>query len=395
MKIAVVSYGHVDPVLPLFKNIKNSASCDLIIVFSQRQKHESILSFDDLKVKDGFLKKETTINILKRIGLSDQYPYIKLFVYHNNRTRSPKNIWLSLKLIKQLKNYDIVHFNGQHTTLIHLLVLLPKRIKRIFTVHDYQPHTGEGGKYKLFACSWNNLFVIKKKWPVVLQNKNDFMLAAAENPQAVNRLFYIPFGVFVNYLYWSDPDMIELKYDLLFFGRISEYKGLGYLLQAVIILQKIMPEISLCIVGAGDISLYSKLLKETNNCTLINKYVSSEHLVSVLQRSKIVVCPYTDATQSGVVMTAFALNKPVIASDIRSFSEVITDGKTGLLFKTRDVDDLKSKMLYLLDHDSLRVEMARNITDFKELPDYNWDGIAKKYLKLYETIFHNENSNSY
>lgn len=393
MKTVIVSYGHVDPVLPLFRNIKKYVDCDLVMVFSQRQKHESIISFDDIKVSDGFIDKKTSITILDRIGLRDQYPNIKIFIYHNNRTRSPKNIWLSLKLIKHLSKYDIVHFNGQHTTMIHLLALMPKRIKCIFTVHDFKPHTGEKGRHKIFGCSWNNSFILNKKWPVVIQNKVDFKLAQLENPQALKKIYYIPFGIFESYSQWLDLNKVDLEYDLIFFGRISKYKGLVYLLQSVIALQKIMPEIKLCVAGAGDVSAYSEYLHEIRNCTLINKYVSSKELVNLLQKAKIVVCPYTDATQSGVIMTAFAIGKPVIASDIGNFTEVITNQKTGLLFRTGDVNDLKNKIQYLLNHDSLRLEMTQNIVDFKELPDYNWDGIAKKYLNLYETINNIENIN--
>ena len=106
------------------------------------------------------------------------------------------------------------------------------------------------------------------------------------------------------------------------------------------------------------------------------------------------MCPYTDATQSGVIMTAFALGRPVIATDVGGFSDVITHEKTGLLVKPKDVDDLYNKILYLLNNVSLRLEMEKNIKAFRSRAEFNWGNIAEKYIKLYLEIYNSENSNS-
>jgi len=395
MKSVIVSYGHVDPVLPLFRHLSKHTSCDLILVFTQRQKYESILSFDDLEVDDGFINYATTRRILKRIGLEDTYPSIRIFVYHNNRTRSPKNFWLSLQLRGWLKNYDVIHFNGQHTTLVPLLCLLPRGKNRLlFTIHDYKPHYGEGGKHKLFGCYWTNSFILSRRWPVVIQNKADYKLLLEEMPYSKNQIFYIPFSVFENYSYWADSEIYDCKYDLLFCGRISKYKGLNYLLEAVARLQRDRPGTSLCIAGNGDLAEYRDLIGKVSSCTVINRYIPSRELVYLLQSSKCVVCPYTDATQSGVVMTAFAIGKPVIATDVGGFSDAIIDGQNGFLVKPKDVNGLREKIQQLLDNELLRIEMVKKAKAFGSSREFNWDNIAAKYFHLYNSLLHNENSDS-
>jgi hypothetical protein len=65
MKVALVSFGHVDVVLPLFKNLKNrEVSVDLIFCFALNRKSESILDFTDNKIKTGFLSNEKINEIL-------------------------------------------------------------------------------------------------------------------------------------------------------------------------------------------------------------------------------------------------------------------------------------------------------------------------------------------
>lgn len=395
MKSVIVSYGHIDPVLPLFKHLNAKVDCDLILVFSQRQKYESILSFEDIAVNDGFLDKDTTGLVLSRIGLFDCYPKIRIFVYHNNRIRSLRNLFLVRSFASHLKAYDTVHFNGQHTTLIPLLYLLPWGKKLLFTIHDYKPHSGEEGKFKIFGCYWNNRFIIKRNWWVVLQNQADYCLAKSENTEASDNIYFIPFGIFENYLYWSDKQDIDAEYDVLFFGRISDYKGLKYLLQAILQIQTTSKDISICIAGSGDLSVYLPLIEQVGNCKMINKYISSSDLVGLIMGSKMVVCPYTDATQSGVIMTAFAFNKPVIASAVGGFPEIIVDGKTGFLVKPKDVNDLSDKIRLLHKNEELISEISANIEKFKNLSDFNWESIASQYLKLYEEIKALENSNNH
>ncbi|MEI2749884.1 MAG: glycosyltransferase [Ferruginibacter sp.] len=51
----------------------------------------------------------------------------------------------------------------------------------------------------------------------------------------------------------------------------------------------------------------------------------------MIENSKFIVCPYRDATQSGVLMTSYAAGKMVLATNVGSFPEYIQDGVNGLL----------------------------------------------------------------
>jgi glycosyltransferase involved in cell wall biosynthesis len=89
-----------------------------------------------------------------------------------------------------------------------------------------------------------------------------------------------------------------------------------------------------------------------------NRYITNEELVDLISQAKFIVCPYKDATQSGVLMTAFALRTPVIASAIGAFPEYIDDNKTGMLVPVNDAEKLAEKMLAALEDNFYEVMEA-------------------------------------
>jgi len=388
-KVAILSYGHVDPILPLFQRISQSIDTTLILVFSQKAKRESILSFEDIPVRNGFQESKTNRLILDKIGLAQETNRIRIFIYHNNRIRSIQNTYLSFKLAIELRKYDLIHFNGQHTTF-NLLYYFLYGIKKLFVIHDYKPHTGEGGTSYLFSCYYTNKFILRTKWPVIIQNKYDFELIKKELNLFENKLFYIPFGAFENYLHWFNPEIKQQKYDLLFFGRISLYKGIDYLLEAMIKIQSQRPATNLCIAGSGNLETTNLKKLDLKNVTVFNQYIDSRFLVELIQNSKIVVCPYTDATQSGVAMTAFAFNKPVIASAVGGFPDIIEDGKNGYLVPPKDSAKLADAILRSFKDELVYDKMKENIIDFKNNSSFSWDKITKMYLQLYISILNSK-----
>lgn len=156
-----------------------------------------------------------------------------------------------------------------------------------------------------------------------------------------SKFVYIPFGVLDIYRLFSFRDMP--KSDLLFLGRIAEYKGIRFLLEAIeTIFKKKNTNIDLIIAGSGRIDKYKNKIDELG-ITLLNRHLTNEEITSLIKNTKIVVLPYTDVTQSGVIMTTFAFNKPVIASAIGSFKEIISNNVDSILFESIEFKRLISK----------------------------------------------------
>lgn len=391
MKIALVSFGHVDVVLPLFKTLsERGVDVELILCFALNRKSESILDFNDKKIRTGFLLKETTEELLHG-GIRSylvNISKVSFFIYHNLKLRSFKNFLLSFKLVKNLKDYDIIHFNGTNGVLPLLVSLLKKR-NLVFTIHDIIGHSGEKTRFN-FAERINE-YIIKSKYPLVVQNMPDYNFLNQKYSKVSRKFKFIPFGILDVYREFLNEKVTAPFTDLLFFGRISPYKGIEYLISALEILKAKGIIINTVIAGQGSVYFKTDNLVKFN-IVLINRYISNEELVALIEHTKIVVCPYTDATQSGVLMTAFSFNKPVIASDVGSFSEIIKDGFNGFLVPPKDSHSLALKIEQLISDPDLLEKMQHNIQRFTTTGKYSWSGIATKMQELYVSIL-SEHSN--
>lgn len=385
MKIALISFGHVDVVLPLVKNLRSrGVAVDLILCFALNRKSESILDFTDKKIETGFLSKEKIDEILPegiKKYLSD-ISSVNFFIFHNLKLRSIKNFLLSLNLLKKLKTYDLVHFNGTNGVLPFLIFLLRKK-KLVFTIHDIQSHGGEKTRFN-FAEKMNK-YIIKSKYPLIVQNLPDYKYLNQKYPINSEKFRFIPFGVLDVYREFKTiPKKAPLS-DVLFFGRISPYKGIEYLIEAIKYLHSGGINVKTIIAGQGSVYFKTDDL-EKFSIKLINNYITNEELIALIENTKIVVCPYTDATQSGVVMTAFAFNKPVIASDVGSFPEVIKDGINGFLVPPKDYHAIALKIEQLISDTALLEQMQNNIQSITASGEYSWSQIAKKMQELYVSL---------
>jgi glycosyltransferase involved in cell wall biosynthesis len=198
----------------------------------------------------------------------------------------------------------------------------------VFTIHDIHSHSGEKTRYN-FAERLNR-FIIKSRFPLVVQNYSDYKYLIKKYSNISEKFYFIPFGILDIYNEFKSKNTDIISSDVLFFGRISPYKGIEYLIEAIKKLKTEGVTLNTIIAGPGYVYFQTEDLGKFG-IKLINRYIKNEELVSLIENTKVVVCPYRDATQSGVVMTAFSFNKPVVASDVGSFSEVIKDGTTGFL----------------------------------------------------------------
>lgn len=132
----------------------------------------------------------------------------------------------------------------------------------------------------------------------------------------------------------------------VYMGRLSEEKGLATLINAAAAL----PELPLRIVGEGEQRPALEALARQNNAhnVTFTGYLSGDELKAVIQNAAFLVLPsewYENCPM--VTYEAYALGKPVIASDIGGTGESIDHGRTGLLFPSGDIAALCAVMAEL------------------------------------------------
>jgi glycosyltransferase involved in cell wall biosynthesis len=171
-----------------------------------------------------------------------------------------------------------------------------------------------------------------------------------------SKLFYAPNFLDVNEfkpMYNTDEDYI------IYFGRLSEVKGIFTLVDAV----SKLPQIKLVIVGTG--SMESLLKEKIESLSLAERikivgYKSGNELYDLIKRSKFVVLPsewYENAPYS--VLEAMALGKPIIGSRIGGIPEMVNDGINGCLFEPSNAEDMASKIDLLYSNKQLIKKMGQ------------------------------------
>jgi glycosyltransferase involved in cell wall biosynthesis len=134
---------------------------------------------------------------------------------------------------------------------------------------------------------------------------------------------------------WEEGERV-----ILFFGYIRAYKGLDLLLRA-------MPAIRartgarLVVLGEfyEDRAPYDRLVERlgiADAVTMRGDYVANEEVGVYVCASDLLVLPYRSATQSGIVQVGMQLERPVVSTRVGGLSEMIEDGRTGLLVAPED-----------------------------------------------------------
>ena len=115
---------------------------------------------------------------------------------------------------------------------------------------------------------------------------------------------------------------------LLFFGRILPYKGLPLLIEAHRLLRAGGMDCSLTIAGEGSLD---GLPAEAPGVTLVNRWIDEAEIPAFLREADILVAPYVEASQSGVIAAALAAALPVVATPVGGLVEQVRHRETGMI----------------------------------------------------------------
>jgi glycosyltransferase involved in cell wall biosynthesis len=116
-----------------------------------------------------------------------------------------------------------------------------------------------------------------------------------------------------------------------------------------------------------------------------NSFLADAAVADLMRRASLVVVPYTEATQSGVIATAYAFDRPVIASRIGGLAEMVQHGKTGLLVRPNDARALARAMGALMINPSRLRQMAHHVHALRR-GRFSWAQVAQAHVKLYARV---------
>jgi glycosyltransferase involved in cell wall biosynthesis len=310
----------------------------------------------------------------------------KFYVINSPATRGwqLQNIWLHIKLAWALRKYDVIHLTNFPYYYEFFLYFLRKKI--ILTVHDPIPHSTA-------ACNTTQIKFNRKlgfrflKHFIILNHKQK------EECIKINKLHrkHIYESRLGSYDYLNIYKIEKNKKDIgnkyiLFFGQIASNKGLDILLPAMLEFHQRMPEVNLIVAGKGNFSFDIKPFQQLDYIEFRNRFIPDDELAKLIQESLFVVCPYKDATQSGVVMSAFAFNKPVIATNVGGFPEQVLHDQYGLIVAPSCIAELSSAFVDLCMSPALLNKFEQNIQVARKSGEISWSLISSDMKSIYSSI---------
>jgi Glycosyltransferase len=351
-------------------------------------------AIDSLEISNALMENKFSHYILISEGneLSDKFTdseyrkVIKIKTFASNYLSFLVNTLLLfrwIKLIQILRKIkpDIVHITHFHVWCIFVYLLRPIfKYKIFYGVHD---NPFEPKEKPVFLMNFFEKFFVKKA-DLILTYSN-FMKESIKKYVSNKTIEVLPLGIYSDlcpkFEKKFNPNKESL--DVLFFGRLENYKGIDTLIKAYEILKKEHLKIKLTIAGRGKID--KDLENKINELSIIfkNYWISNEELCQLIENCDVLVAPYKNATQSGIISVALAYGVPIIATNVGSFSEYIKDGVNGFLIDVDDHLTLAEKIKVLYQNRWLVMEMAQKAKEIGEL--YKWSSIMRKAIMLYKS----------
>ena len=299
-----------------------------------------------------------------------------------------KTINFRFMLYKSLaKKYNDERFDACYIPMGNFwdpfFVKICKYPQLICTVHDPIWHSSDDNLLEKIKMRLPGLLLlgVKKKKPddIVVLSKVFLSTAMEKYHLERNHVHVVPHGIFDFYKNVDAGNVFEYeenKTNFLFFGRICGYKGIDTLAEAYRLLTQKNKDVTLTIVGSGDFYEYESLYNGLENVRVINKWIPDEEVASFFKtdRKLILVLPYKDGTQSGVIPIAMSFGVPVIVSNTGGLVEQVEDNVTGFLCEAKEPQSLFECMEKVIEVDTSNI--TTNAQNYIKTLD--WISLSKK-----------------
>lgn len=329
--------------------------------------------------------KKYTMDDLKQYAINNGIEYKPY--YMDCRMRSLKSFAYYFRLVKDVKrqNADIVFTSipNLHWHLWAFIILGKKNL--IQGIHDVELHSNIRLRS---AFSLMNSFRCRLYQYYVTYSKSQQQLLK-------QRFGKESVCVGMSVKDYGSPILRQPffsgKIKLLFFGTISQYKGLDILIDAMEqCYSDGISNLQLSICGNGTFwDECRQHLKTPQLYDLQIRFIENEEIADIMSAHHFLVLPYRDVTNSGPMMIGLNYKLPLIAPDMGCFKDVYSD-KTGFLYKQGYLSETLNK-ISCIDKDIY--QSMKNACD-NLYQEYTEEAVANRYLDLFKLLTSNEGKNT-
>ena len=276
---------------------------------------------------------------------------------------------------------DVVHYMWLPIPALDRHLLAPQR-PRVYTMHWRLPETGTRIARTLAR-------LLAQMDAVVVHSDHGARRLESDFGVAPEKLRVIPHGAF-DYL-TRQQDEVALPAELrevkgpviLAFGLVRPYKGTDVLLEAF----RQVDGAELWVVGMPRMpmgELRELARRAPGKVRFVDRFITDPEIPAFMRRADVVVLPYRNIEQSGVLYTALAFGRPLVLSSVGGFPEIADQGAARLV-PPEDPGTLAQALGELLADRSSRDALADAATR-AAATTYSWDRIGEATMALYRDL---------
>lgn len=251
---------------------------------------------------------------------------------------------------------------------LRLLAISSGHAPMVYTVHDPEPHLGDD--YPLYRRLGQ--FLCRRSTDRFVVHGN--LLREQMIPHAKGRpVDSVALGLWPAESVFPPPG----TENVLFFGRLEEYKGINVLIDSFPLIRERHPNASLTIAGDGPVA---PSLQPADGIDLRIGYIPEDEIEPLISRATVVAMPYLDASQSGVGLLAVRRGVPLVVTRTGELPGLVED--EAMVVEPGSATALCEALSRAIESDS--VANRERIRDFAN-SRFSWLNVIDDYLEIFES----------
>ncbi len=378
--VTVPSYFDLE--ISLLRELNAITDLTVMMLIIPQSLKSSAFAIEKIPSKAG-IYNWTEIKGLQKYAKLVPLENFKFVIAPTNALREMHQVKPLIKDFLKDHHFDILHGTSLSKFANYLYPVFGGIKHRILTLHDPIPHN----KLSLPRQLINETTIARFRNVLLLNNSlTDAFLKRFHF--RTPKLFYSRLGVYDFLKSFPCKEISNLNTDkyILFFGRIEEYKGVDNLIRAFKASEAKQLGYKLVIAGKGVI--HESI--EDDSIVVFNHYIQNDILSNLIRNAYFSLATYLSATQSGVIMSSFALETPVLVTPVGGLPDYITssDGEQmGYICGNTSADSIKEAINYLLNNPIQVARFKRNIANaIAPDGDLGWRKIANDIKSIYSAI---------
>lgn len=226
--------------------------------------------------------------------------------------------------------------------------------------------------------------VTKLSSRIILKNANAVIALTNDMKRAMQAIYdrdilVVPNGIDLRG--YTEKSLIQKAEEsetiILFVGRLHPVKGVQYLIQAMQIVHKELPDVKLVLVGHGEEKDYLEILTDRlglRECVDFVGGVPHEKIPDYMYHADIFILPSLSEGFPVTILEAMACGLPVIATKVGGLPDIIEEGMNGYLVEAKKPDEIADKVLMLMQNDVMRENISAN--NRKKAEVFTWEKVA-------------------